>query len=209
MQTSRPWWLRWLRGLAVLLILLLTVSFVTSIASFACLTQPTFVRRATPLPGVVFTGQFNRVRAGLTLLERGAISPLLVSGTNPPAGIPLAGFAQQFQLSPTLQAALADGALVLDPHATNTLQNATETRRWLANRPTDRAVVLITSRFHMPRASLALEQALGERLVLRYPVLEESVHYMGVIAEFWKYLATLGHFGFTWLESRMLADAEQ
>ena len=158
---------------------------------------------------MVFTGQFNRVHAGLALFERGAISPLLVSGTNPPVGIPLVGFAQQFQLRPILQAALANGTLMLDPHATDTLQNAAQTSQWLAIHPTTRAVVLITSRFHMPRASVALEQVLGDHSVLRYPVPEESVHHWGVIAEFWKYLATLGHFGFAWLESRMLADAEQ
>jgi hypothetical protein len=85
------------RNASLLLGLVLLAALVTSVASFARRTQPTFVPGSVPLPGVVFTGQFNRVHAGLALLERGAIGPLLVSGTNPPAGIPLAGFAQQFR----------------------------------------------------------------------------------------------------------------
>lgn len=209
MDTSVPCWPRVLLGQAVLIGLLFLAAFAVGVADFSHRTQPTFLPSATPLPGVVFTGQFSRVHAGLALLEHGAISQLLISGANRAAGVPMAGFAQQFRLSPALQTALANGTLVLDPIATNTLHNATETRRWLANQPMDRAVVLITSSFHMPRASLALEQALGDRSVLRCPVPEESVRYIGVIAEFWKYLATLGHFGFAWLESRMLADAEK
>jgi uncharacterized SAM-binding protein YcdF (DUF218 family) len=178
------------RNGSLLLGLVLLAALVTSVASFARRTQPTFVPGSAPLPGVVFTGQFNRVHAGLALLERGTIGPLLVSGTNPPAGIPLAGFAQQFRLSPTLQAALANGTLVLDPHAANTLQNATQTRQWLATQPTGQAVVLITSRFHMPRASLALEQALGNRLVLRYTVPEEHLRYTTVAVEWGKFVVS-------------------
>lgn len=161
-----------------------------AVLDFARRTRSTFEPSGRPVPGVVFTGQFNRVHAGLALLESGTVAPLFVSGTNPGAGIPMAGFADQFQLSPALRNALASGALVLSPQAGNTLENAAETRRWLAAQPPDRPVVLITSRFHMPRASLALERELPGRVVWRHSVTEESVQRSHVITEFWKYLAT-------------------
>lgn len=176
---------RWVH--ALLLVMALPV---VAAADFARRTRSTFEPSGTPVPGVVFTGQFNRVDAGLGLLERGAVVPLLISGTNPGAGIPMAGFADQFRLSPGVRRALADGTLVLSADAGNTLENAAETRRWLATQPLDRPVVLITSRFHLPRASLALERELGYRTVLRYGVPEESIRDSDVTREFWKYLVT-------------------
>lgn len=171
-------------GGALLLLMALAVG------DFARRTQSTFVPSAVPLPGVVFTGQFSRVHAGLALLESGYVAPLLISGTNPGAGISVAGFADQFQLSPALRTALAAGTLVLGPSANKTVENAREARQWLSALPAGQPVVLITSRFHMPRASLALEQVLGDRPVLRHAVAEDEVRYAAVFAEFWKYVGT-------------------
>ena len=161
-----------------------------SVGDFYRRTRSTFVPTAHPLPGVVFTGQFSRVHAGLDLFERGQIEPLLISGTNQGAGIPVAGFADQFKLSATLRTALAAGAIVLATDANNTIENARETRHWLTTLAPGSPVVLITSPFHMPRASLALEQAVRDRQVLRYGVAEDTVSYEAVVVEFWKYLGT-------------------
>lgn len=178
-------------GWALLLLIALAVG------DFYRRTQSTFVPTQPPQPGVVFTGQFSRVHAGLDLLERGQITPLLISGVNQGAGISVAGFADQFQLSATLRVAMAAGALVLATDANDTFENARETRHWLTTLSTKQPIVLITNQFHMPRASLALEQALKDRQVLRYCVTESTVRYEGVAVEFWKYLGT--HvFGWVW-----------
>lgn len=162
----------------VLLILL-------TVGDFARRTQSTFDALTPPVPGVVFTGQFSRVHVGLDLLEHGRVRPLLISGANGGAGIPIAGFAKQFQLSPALQAALSDGQLVLASGADTTFQNAYEARQWLATLPQGKPVVLITSRFHMPRASVALELAVENRRVLRYVVAEEAPVTRNDIAREW------------------------
>ncbi|MDP3336813.1 MAG: YdcF family protein [Rhodoferax sp.] len=171
-------------GWALLLLIALAVG------DFYRRTQSTFVPTQPPQPGVVFTGQFSRVYAGLSLLELGQITPLLISGVNPGAGIPVASFADQFQLSATLRVAIASGALVLATEANNTIENARETRHWLTTLSSTLPIVLITNQFHMPRASLALEQALSGRQVLRYVVTENRVRYEGVVVEFSKYLGT-------------------
>lgn len=172
-------------------LLVLVAIVALSLGDFYRRTQSTFVSTAHPLPGVVFTGQFSRVQAGLDFFERGHIAPLLISGTNPGAGIPVAGFADQFKLSATLRTALAAGAIVLWTEANNTIENARETRQWLTTVTPGQPVVLITSQFHMPRASLALEQAVNDRQVLRYAVVEDTVRHDAVAVEFWKYLGTL------------------
>lgn len=124
-----------------------------------------FVRRssweAAPLPAtaIVFTGQFDRVELALALLDDGRIDRLFVSGVNVGAGITPNGFATLFRLSPSLWQALSSGQIILASDANSTLQNALETACWLERQPDIRAVVLITSRGHMARASLALERA--------------------------------------------------
>lgn len=126
-----------------------------------------FLRRSTPaaiaasLPdtAIVFTGQFDRVEAGLALLEREQVKTLFISGVNRRAGIRPEGIAEQFVLSPALRDALAQGRIILASDADTTLENAVETACWLAQQAQTRTVVLVTHRYHMPRASLALERA--------------------------------------------------
>ncbi len=174
-----------LLGLFVLLILL-------AVGDFARRTQSNFDSDSPRMPGVVFTGQFERVYAGLDLLEHGRIRPLLISGANGGAGIPVAGFAKKFQLSSALQAALSNGQLVLASGAYTTFQNAYETRQWLSTLPEGQPVVLITSRFHMPRASAALELAVENRRVLRHVVAEEAPVTRNHVATEWaKYMWTM------------------
>ena len=137
------------------------------LAFLAILLSADFLRRSTPaaLPAnlpdtaIVFTGQFDRVKVGLALLEREQVETLFISGVNRPAGIRPEGFAEQFALSPALRDALAQGRIILASDANTTLENAIETGCWLAQQTQTRSVVLVTHRFHMPRASLALERA--------------------------------------------------
>jgi uncharacterized SAM-binding protein YcdF (DUF218 family) len=112
---------------------------------------------------VVFSGQFDRVELGLFLMERKDVSELFITGVNGGAGIQEEGFATQFGLSVAMQAALADGRIILASDAGTTIENALETACWLAKGDAERSVVLITNRFHMPRASLALERAIGRQ----------------------------------------------
>ena len=138
-----------------------------SLLVLALLLSAEFLRRSTPaaLPAnlpdtaIVFTGQFDRVEAGLVLLEREQVETLFISGVNMPAGIRPEGFAEQFALAPALRAALAQGRIILASDANTTLENAIETGCWLAQQTQTRSVVLVTHRYHMPRASLALERA--------------------------------------------------
>ena len=138
-----------------------------SLVFLAFLLSADFLRRSTPaeipasLPeiAIVFTGQFDRVEAGLALLEREQVETLFISGANRGAGIRSETFAEQFVLSPAMRDALAQGRIILASDANTTLENAIETACWLAQQADIRSVVLVTHRYHMPRASLALERA--------------------------------------------------
>jgi uncharacterized SAM-binding protein YcdF (DUF218 family) len=140
---------------------------------------------------IVFTGQFNRVREGLDLLERSEIRQLFVSGVNRKAGMTPARFVAQFELDRSSQEALAEGRLVLGPAARSTFQNVSETRCWLQSQGVQGPVLLITSARHMPRASVALERALPNLQVLRLSVSDGPTGLSTFAKEFMKYLATL------------------
>lgn len=113
-----------------------------------------------PRTAIVFTGQFDRIHFGIRLLEDQVIDRLLISGVNPRSGLDPDRFEVQFGLSPGLLAAMESGRIILATGANTTLENAVEASCWLALHPDIHDAVLITSRRHMPRASLALERAL-------------------------------------------------
>jgi len=112
-----------------------------------------------PSTAVVFTGQFDRIALALSLFDQGQIDRIFISGVNSGAGITPQGFADQFQISSRARAALGAGQIILAPDANTTIENAMEVACWLDTQPSLREIVLITGRYHMPRASWALERA--------------------------------------------------
>ena len=116
--------------------------------------------------GIVFTGAFERVDAGLQLLYAGAIARLYVSGVNAGAGILPARFVSQFsarnQNIADLQGLVAC-CVEWGERANNTFQNAQDTKCWVDRRGMTGSLLLITSRRHMARALAALSGALPRR----------------------------------------------
>ncbi len=177
--------MKWL--LAAILIVVLSAA----VWDFARRSASTFETSVGPKNGVVFTGQFNRVRHGLALFEQGEIDSLLVSGVNAGSGMTPERFADQFALDASTRDALAGGRLTLATQAETTRENVLETRCWLADTPSDVTVVLITSADHMPRASLLLQRALPGRDIQRQSIPSQRPYWRDVPIEFVKYLMAL------------------
>lgn len=129
------------------------------IASFAMRMMDSDKEGDLPQTAVVFTGQFDRITLGLDLLSSGQVQRLFISGVNAGAGLSPETFAQKFKLSDELQVKLQSGTIVLATDAQDTLENACETSQWITSNRDVTSVILITSRYHMPRASLALSRA--------------------------------------------------
>ncbi len=148
-----------------------------------------------PLVGVVFTGQYSRVDAGLNFLENGVINRLIISGVNGGAGLSTQTFANQFLYTPELKKRFAAGDIVLGTRANITLENALETACLLSEAAVygdDGTVLLVTSRTHMPRASLLLETVSPDRQVLRWIVTDADDTWHQEVTEFKKYLLARG-----------------
>lgn len=146
-----------------------------------------------PPVAVVFTGDFDRIHMGLELLSAGRVEQLFITGVNGDAGLDVARFATQFNLTPEEAGWIESGKISLAPDALTTFENAMETGCWLDRQP-ERvdAVALITSRMHMARASIALQHEIWPRNVVRIvsdP--EEAYDFMKLdLRDFAEYVAT-------------------
>lgn len=150
-----------------------------------------------PVPAVVFTGQFDRIQAALDLLDAGRIERLLISGVNAGAGLSAANLPSQFAFSPRMRLALQEGRLVFGEHAQDTLGNARETNAWWQQLSADQqsqGLVVITSRSHMPRASMALLWEMPRVTIYRWPTPDGANRAL----EFRKYVATALGYGQWW-----------
>jgi uncharacterized SAM-binding protein YcdF (DUF218 family) len=145
---------------AVSIIILVPIVMVGSImASFALRMMDSDEAGHLSQTAVVFTGQFDRITCGLDLMATGQVQRLFISGVNSAAGLSPDTFSDQFKLSEALKTKLQSGNITLATEAQDTLENACETARWISGNKGVTSVILITSRFHMPRASLALARA--------------------------------------------------
>jgi uncharacterized SAM-binding protein YcdF (DUF218 family) len=120
-----------------------------------------------PRTAIVFTGDFDRIHFGLDLLFSGRVDRLFITGVNGEAGLNVARFPKQFELSSEQVGWMERGQLVLAPDAQSTLENAREAACWLDHQPGTDAVALITSRSHMARASVALQHGIAPIRVVR------------------------------------------
>lgn len=180
------------RRLASIVYLLIMAIALTLIAAFGMRMRDTASLGALPPTAVVFTGQFNRVTGALNLLSERKVAVIFISGVNAGAGIRPTTFADQFNLSDLLRQKLAAGDIILAPRANDTLENGCETAQWLAENPDINSVVLITSRFHMPRASFSLARATDNRILIQRQSVDDANATIGnLVAEFMKFTKTL------------------
>lgn len=116
---------------------------------------------------VVLTGGASRVSDALDLLSKGYGKRLLISGVHPANGT-----ADILRAQPESQA-LLKCCVDLDRSAVNTRSNAIETQRWVKERGY-RSLIVVTSNYHMPRATVELTHAMPDIDLIFYPVVSEA-----------------------------------
>jgi uncharacterized SAM-binding protein YcdF (DUF218 family) len=143
----------------------------------------------------VFTGAYERIEAGLDLLERGTIRQLLISGVNANAGLSVATFATQFGAGRSQIAKWLACCIELGLRADTTLQNALETACWVAKNEFKGPLVLVTSTAHAARARAALRHLVPEHRILVAAVANaatpsQATRLRGDVREYAKHLTT-------------------
>ncbi len=112
---------------------------------------------------VVLTGGKARVLEGLKLLEAGGAERLLISGVHP--GTTREQLAAVTASDLPLQTCCVD----LDKLALNTKGNAAETANW-ARKYGYKRLLVVTSAYHLPRATAELLDVLPDADLIAYPV---------------------------------------
>jgi uncharacterized SAM-binding protein YcdF (DUF218 family) len=116
---------------------------------------------------VVLTGGSSRVSDALELLSVGYGRRLLISGVHPTNG-----YSDIQRTLPDSQRLLAC-CVDLDRSAVNTRSNATETRRWAAERGFH-SLIVVTSNYHMPRAIVELSHSMPDIKLVPFAVVGEK-----------------------------------
>lgn len=184
------------RVAARVLIGLALVSGAVKYISFDSFSVPSLDRIRQVSAAVVFTGQFERVDAGLRLVDAGAVRLLYISGVNGNAGMDPAHFIEQFSVrNPDIAdlRRLVACCVEWGQRADNTFQNAQDTKCWVDRRGLTGPLLLITSRQTMARAMAALSGALPDRVIVPYPVEDGPARMVGRIRmrAYLKYLVTI------------------
>lgn len=151
---------------------------------------------------VALTGGPDRINDAVELLAAGRGKRLLITGVNPTTKME-----ELARLLPRYEA-MFSCCIDLDRSALNTIGNAVETRRWAVERGF-KSLIVVTSRFHMPRALAELEHQLPDVVLIPYPVVSDKQRSepwwtsfpaaRALAFEYLKYLAAAVRMKFDWI----------
>jgi uncharacterized SAM-binding protein YcdF (DUF218 family) len=116
---------------------------------------------------VVLTGGSSRVSDAMELLAAGYGKRLLISGVHPTNDA--SDISRSLPDSQSLMGCCVD----LDRSAVNTRSNAAETRRWARERGF-RSLIVVTSNYHMPRATVELSHAMPDIVLIPFAVVGDK-----------------------------------
>ena len=116
---------------------------------------------------VVLTGGNFRIKTGLNLWADGLAPELYITGVHSK------NTRQKIIKSWQGEKPLPFCCMTLDYEATTTIENASETKQWIQDNHM-RSVRLVTSKYHMPRASLEFSRALPDIKIYLHPVMEKD-----------------------------------
>lgn len=133
---------------------------------------------------VVPTGSAGRIDRGIKLIQAKAAGRMLVTGVA--RDVRPHELAAQYDAPPRL----FDCCIDLGFEAVDTRSNANETAAWVNNRQV-RSVRLVTSDWHMARAKLELEHALGDGVAVIGDPVPESPRLGFLFLEYNKYVIRL------------------
>ncbi|MEL6290998.1 MAG: YdcF family protein [Pseudomonadota bacterium] len=151
---------KWFGGTIVVTLAVLVAGFFV-FAAFATRPLPTVTASAEGI--VVLTGGPYRIQSAAKLLARSRGQRLLISGVNRVTSP--TDLIRITDLPPSLFGCCVD----IGYRALDTVGNAAETRDWVM-RHGFKSIVVVTSRFHMPRSLAELARVLPETKLVAYPV---------------------------------------
>ena len=166
---ARKGLLRWIAGClvaALIAVMVYLAGFAMFASHVAGLRTPSDPPRADAI--IVLTGGQARLGAATALLTSGMGKRLLISGVHPTTS------------KPALQRATGAGSEIfaccidIDHAALDTIGNAMESAKWMANKGFSSAIV-VTNNYHIPRSMLELRRHTEGKELVPYPVVNSDL----------------------------------
>lgn len=149
---------------------------------------------------IVLTGGAERIGDGIRLLEEQRARRLFISGVN------IQVSTEQLRRAWPGHERAFDCCIDLDFRARNTIENALESAEWVKKHGF-RSIILVTARYHMPRARLELSAAMPGIAIEPYPVITGASR----IEDWWRepvlirlYASEFTKFCAVWLKQALL-----
>lgn len=131
----------------------------------------------------VWTGGQSRINTGLELLSRAHADELLISGVNNTLSVAdLIKIWKPTDAAITVPEEMLSCCIHLGRDATNTRENAIETKNWVNTHDVS-SLTLVTAHYHMPRALLEFKNEMPHLTVVAYPVFPDQTK--PYTANFW------------------------
>ena len=165
-----------IRRVLALLILIYALGYVLFVV---LLPRPADLRVTDAI--VVLTGARGRIDRGLDLLEQHKAKRMLISGVDRTVK-PI-----ELAVQTGRDRKLFECCVDLGRESVDTRSNAEETARWLA-RHKFRTVRLVTTDWHMPRASFELSRRAGDKVEILDDAIASDPNFRQLFTEYNKYL---------------------
>lgn len=158
---------------ALILILIIFTIWLSGLMWFVGEIPDSAPEDTSPQAIIVLTGGSLRIEQGLELLESNSNAKMLISGVGKNVTI------NSITDSNNLETI---NRITLGYWATNTIENAEETRAWLSFKDY-KNILVVTANYHTPRAEQEFKFAMPDINITMYPVFPSDVH----IDNWWKY----------------------
>ncbi len=116
---------------------------------------------------IALTGGRNRIAEAVRLLNQGKAGKLFISGVNKATDLKAIQQRQDLKID-------TDREIALGTEATNTVENAIETKEWLEKNHI-KSIRLVTSNYHIPRSIIEFKVHNPSLKIIIHPVYSEKV----------------------------------
>ncbi len=157
-----------MKKLLVSILIILIAVWLAGFLVFADIINSYSAAKDEPTEAIIaLTGGRNRIAEAVRLLNQGKAEKLFISGVNKATDLKAIQERQDLEIN-------TDREIALGTEATNTVENAIETKEWLEKNHI-KSIRLVTSNYHIPRSIIEFKVHNPALKIIIHPVYSEKV----------------------------------
>lgn len=157
-----------MKKLLISILIILIAVWLAGFLVFADIINSYSAAKDEPTEAIIaLTGGRNRIAEAVRLLNQGKAEKLFISGVNKATDLKAIQERQDLEIN-------TDREIALGTEATNTVENAIETKEWLEKNHI-KSIRLVTSNYHIPRSIIEFKVHNPALKIIIHPVYSEKV----------------------------------